>query len=651
MPDNACLLPFLHPPDISSGAIGEACRLTAQELEEIAPEDCGACHASLACHTEGSASTFPPKNASVRVPVARAGLVSSAQLRHPPPSKKRRCAPHVEKEHAILNAGCFVSSTAWAPAGAVDGHVLAVGVHGRRQPVTILGSRVTGLASIQLWLFHNRDPTESANVGNAASPQTPELRLGIVHNGGSAYVLQWLPSAATPSRLGVLLCVLGDGSLVLYSVPLEHFSKKPFRDGSCASLSCSDSNHTASRCFLRMPPAWVAPLVPPGASSRQAWDRRVCSGAVTPGAAAGSCIIAGGCDQATVLLWRLAAQTGKSECPTGPCDILFSSFPEPTTVWSTAWAALPLSSRRGDEVGEDSHILAAGMDNGYVVLWDVRLPFAPVFIFAQQNTSPIWSLVWIDDLHLCVQQGEATVLDLASRKTARMRPELRKCTVPQGTACTGMFCLGSRVISTWTDGVVCVQALVGKRRRDHSSLSNFEVLATWQLSSVSSLVEKAVVETGDSEDPAKGDCGGSSAGESVRNSVGDNSTLQTCPSPTDGHWQIAKLFLARQAATITDLRPWERLALPQQSRAQHEEQNGLLLTMGAVHDKVDEVDGVRGAFEGGRSAASAAQCLRRVPLSTMDALRLAGPGDWLIACGSAAGIVHVFHHSEISPTP
>ncbi|CAE8616090.1 unnamed protein product, partial [Polarella glacialis] len=169
-------------------------------------------------------------------------------------------------------------------------------------------------------------------------------------------------------RLGLLLAVLGDGELRLYSLSVD-LPEAPL--------------------FARFAPAWTAPVSMPGAMPTEAWDRRVCCAAARADPhSPGSCLLAGGCDRSVVLLWHLKGEGDLEDIedlPLGPTSMLQANLLESQTVLSLAWCPDP-----------EPHLLLAGLSGGFLVLWDVRAPSAPLCSYYPQMRSPIPCIVWLN---------------------------------------------------------------------------------------------------------------------------------------------------------------------------------------------------------------------------------------------------------------
>jgi len=608
-------------PDADDTAAVEAPPLTAEELSEVAPPASPACAARIFARRGSHADNEEPV---VEVPGGAACGIQRSW-----------------GNHIVLSAGCYISAAVWAPVslpcglfGCGKAHVLALAVHGRSQPVTRICHKVSGTAAIQLWRVDE-------------SCTTATLRLGIVHNGGCARTLQWLPRSATRLRLGLLMAVLGDGSLQLQSVP-----RKPFLPRAAVHAGGGDLH--AGEIFHRIPPVWVAPMAMPNALPRDVWERRVCSAAARSAAEAGSYLLAGGCDALTVLVWRLGAGM---ELPSGPCTVLQTYSPQSPTVWSVAWAP-----------SLEPRIIATGLANGHVMLWDYRAPLAPILDFFTQGHHPVWRLEWVQALEIVMHHIEAYVYRLDTQKLQRLRPGLPRIDVSRGTQCCGVCALGSRVLSVWRDGTAyaisadhpdCAPA----RTRGRAML--LHPLASWRL--------RRKVQMGNSESLIF-----SSSCSSSSSSLVQPAQLLQSPeeSKLDGETRLARigrLFLASWATKITRLRPWEM-----------HEGSLLLICVGGDQKKCEpgtqcDSDMPESALLGQAVPAetSIPHADEPMPLTGVAARRVhdgcsyngamalvndppkrwglrkvscgrAGPahGIWLVACTSAAGVTHVSLCSE-----
>jgi hypothetical protein len=127
------------------------------------------------------------------------------------------CFPDV-----LLNAGGPVWAMDWLPLPKVDSGrpspevaYLALGCHPADSPLHRIGTPITGPHSIQIWEI----PI------NSGSTQKPRLSILLQHDGGLAWHCQWCPrSSPNSDRLGLLVGVLGDGSVRIWSLPVPIFS-------------------------------------------------------------------------------------------------------------------------------------------------------------------------------------------------------------------------------------------------------------------------------------------------------------------------------------------------------------------------------------------------------------------------------------------
>ncbi|CAK9044983.1 Uncharacterized protein SCF082_LOCUS25478 [Durusdinium trenchii] len=320
----------------------------------------------------------------------------------------KKDAPTSCKSFAVLNTGCYVSLAAWSPCGLV----LALAVHGREQPASPAEGPAQGLAALQLWRVQLEE----------ASP-TSSLRVGLVHEGGCARSLEWLPSKSHKDRLGLLLACLGDGKLCIYSLPKNAFEPK--------SLS-------RAWLFARFAPAWTAVTAPEGAQPAAVWQRYLqCASARAGSADPTGLTIAAGCERGVVLVWRLS---GKGTPERAPCEVLKPNTLDADLVVSIAWCP------RSEE------LLVAGLSTGYLVLWDLSVPVVPLRCFMPASRLPMMNLSWTSDSTLCLP-SECAIIEMHEQRMSQIRSN-RGSGGKHLVKCAGMCSTAPGIFSAWSDGVL-----------------------------------------------------------------------------------------------------------------------------------------------------------------------------------------------------
>jgi WD40 repeat protein len=108
----------------------------------------------------------------------------------------------------LLNAGGPVWSLDWLEAADLDAQYLALAAYQTRAEEHNVGRCYQGPNAVQVWRW--------------AAPESPSLVAGLTHEGGFVLDLRWCPHSycAPTRRLGLLAACLGDGRLVVWSVPL-----------------------------------------------------------------------------------------------------------------------------------------------------------------------------------------------------------------------------------------------------------------------------------------------------------------------------------------------------------------------------------------------------------------------------------------------
>lgn len=464
-----------------------------------------------------------------------------------------RAARSMGKDKGVLlNVGCNVTALAWSPKEIEGFRVLAIGVSSRKQPATqVLGNQSPNLAAVQMWRV--------AAAGNVKA----SLCLGLLHNCGCTRALQWLPSDC----IGLLLAVLGDGSVRMYRIP------------SCPFTSAGPG----AIVFVHVEPVWTALVAPPGAT--ELWDRRICSAAGREDSD-GSLLIAGGSDRTVVLLWRLTQELDPS-----PSSMLSATLHDAPTVWSLAWAAKP-----------NQNIIAAGLSNGTVLLWDRRLP-SPIYHLSPIGLvqNPIWGLEWANEVSLVLHQTEANLIDLETLRHTRLRTDLRTTECGEKTICGGCCRLAKGWASAWSDGSVQYRE-VASAAKCRKAEGYTQTLASWSVSGVS---QRAI--SGDETAPR---CPLESS-EPVEMSSAHAHGRTSTPARRA---HIADLFMRQQTARISALRTWERT------------DSGVLTLR--VRPKKDSPAEVGVAV----NLTAVASC--------------GDPGTELLACGSIVGLVSVALHAD-----
>ncbi|CAJ1450773.1 unnamed protein product [Effrenium voratum] len=328
---------------------------------------------------------------------------------------------------AALNAGCCVSHAAWAP----NDPVLALGVLSRTHPSLAAEGPVPGTASLQLWRV------------DFSQKEAAHLRMGIVHEGAGARSLQWLPSKNTKERLGLLLAMLSNGDLRIYSLPLAAFQPRAL---------------SRVQLFARFVPAWVAQKAPQGAQPAAIWQQRhlQCAAARASSKDPKGCVLAAGTERCVVLLWRMAP---KGQIQTSPSEVLRPCLQEMDMVTCLAFCPGP---------GE---ILAAGLSSGYVILWDLNVPAAPLRCFIPGSRGPMLNLTWADTMTLLIPP-EAYLLDLRDARMAQFR-----CDRTKGLhRCLDVGIHSEGFVSVWNDGVVNLkpQPFFARTRAGRAADSNVQ---------------------------------------------------------------------------------------------------------------------------------------------------------------------------------
>lgn len=506
----------------------------------------------------------------------------------------------------VLNAGSVVTSIAWGPPHTnIEGEallLLVLGVNSRVCPVTRRGQGTCATAAVQFWRFDGSDAGA-------------RLCLGLVHQGASARELQWLPGGRAPQRLGLLLMVLGSGALELHAVP-----EAPFRR--CHHGASADAGGAAGGdIFWRLPPAWAAPTSMPGVVSRHStW--RFCSAACRPATESGECLIAGGSDHSIVRLWQvvvaeLASAKAHSQAPFA----LLQYSPDAGTVWSLAWAP----------ERHECQLLAAGVDGGYVLLWDCRQPTAPLSILAMPFREAVFGLEWHMSMELLVRQADGSVYSFADQQfqLVRRRRQLAEGTLT-GVECSAVTSVRGRILSAWSDGAVWVAKRLhrGVARKNHPTWARH---ALWHLKAH----PKRRVRSGASAAVKTGRL------TRHRFRLKSKSTSKDEVAVADGSLQRA--FFRHQAAAVRGLRTWEdgpRSSTPLDSAASA--RRGVIIELA---DEPRKLPRCRGGTPD--QASSKGPC---VPLP-ITALAVSCGSQrkkqkvrdvCFVAAGSAAGLVHVW---------
>lgn len=567
-------------PDLEPASLDSAQKLSEQELEDLVPSVCAAPVDVVLGRTE--------HNVKLKVGESR-GL--------------ENC------ESMLLNTGCYVASMAWAPDSGAS--ILAIGVHSRAQPATTYKKRISGLAAVQLWRV-NLDTD-------------PSLRLAFVHYGGCCRSLTWLPSAGTTKRLGLLLMILGDGTLHMHSVP-----RGPFLEG-------HQPGENYQSVFLRIPPLWIAPAVHPDAPAGLC-DRRLCCVAASvrrSGPEAGVCALASGTDNTTVLLWWLRPS---EPLPKAPMSLLHASFLDGPCVWSLAWAPAP-----------DVNLIVGGLANGHVVMWDIRTPHVPVHSFFTAFASPIWDLQWATPSELGFLQTDCFVYSLDTSKIVRARRALNRSSLATGTNCCGHCFLGDAIATAWTDGVLCVQTFGQKGRKGSDPCL---VLAKWTLETQGGAADDDDVQT----DFQRGAVPDLNIGEVTAAAPPVEASPSQRGSILDAQQQdqsvkqirletISRAFLSQQCVALTQLRAWELQKGPGAPFSRLH----VTLHVGSSASAVGATDQASKNLK--RSVLPSEVPTEPMPLSALAASLWLPPRGgtiavedrcWWVACGSASGVVHVF---------
>lgn len=577
----AIVLPKWAPPECNKY------QASASDVAGIFPSESGA---SYTCNIRMDACTVGGQKeplGEVSLPI---GKCLSIDPRADPAGNK----------HLVLNVGCFVSCAAWCRKAfhrkkndSKLWFALALGVHDRSMPIFRVNGANSGTASIQLWRV-------------SLDMSICQLQFAIAHQGGCTRMCKWLEPSRTNERLGLLHAVLGDGSLNCYSIPLAPFvqSTEP------------------ARILWRIPPTWAALPKP----------RRFCCFDAKPGIDDGTCMVAGGSDNAVVCVWKCLASSETPGAHDDPIAIMHTYFPDDAAVWSLAWAS-----------HRDPHTIAAGMGNGYILLWDVRNPLTPLYSHFTQIHSPIWDILWISSATVCLYQSEGLIVDLAGRRSKRLRPGVTRSLVGWGQSCVGITRLRSGVASVWGDGVMCWDPLQGDRRRYAASHS---CLALWRyLYRNGRFVAK-------NADPTMGVQNATKQFEEGEPKKRRGRPPSEAKSADVSCWQvpgkmgaerrvaIAEEFISTQAFKVMSLRTWEisgeEAAGPSTTSRtpQH-----LSITL---HD-----EGLANGSQNARlKELSGDQRDARMPLSAIAALHARCGGTskkepWLLASCSAGGIVHI----------
>jgi len=225
------------------------------------------------------------------------------------------------------------------------------------------------------------------------------------------------------------------------------------------------------------------------------------------------------------------------------------------------------------------------------------------------------------------------VYKIDTGKISRARNSLNRSGVKRGTHCAGLCHVGNRAASVWTDGVCFVEEM-DRWRESHCAhirrRTCWQTPAVWQLA-----LFRPTLEAATSTPPA---CAGDAPGSG--GSSGSDNTGKFL-------FELRERFLEKQAESISSLRAWEKqdgcfilLAFgrePQEIPVEDSHESDVSTARGIEEQMCQMLD----------SSAAAAKKLSRcnLPLTGLAARPVATSGgardSWLLACSSAAGLVHV----------
>jgi WD40 repeat protein len=161
----------------------------------------------------------------------------------------------------LMNVGGPVWALDWCPRSSVDevAQYIAVSAYNSDE-YHVFSKPYSGKHIIQIWSL--------GKLTNSGAPSKPYLALGIAHEGGFVWDLQWCPKGSVVKqkvngkivpRLGLLAAACGDGTLRIYSVPdPEHLHKELGKAG--------------SPLILKLKPAYEVSLPFPSLIWRCAWN-------------------------------------------------------------------------------------------------------------------------------------------------------------------------------------------------------------------------------------------------------------------------------------------------------------------------------------------------------------------------------------------
>eukprot|EP00029_Vermamoeba_vermiformis_P006178 TRINITY_DN2350_c0_g1_i2.p1 TRINITY_DN2350_c0_g1~~TRINITY_DN2350_c0_g1_i2.p1 ORF type:complete len:872 (+),score=195.86 TRINITY_DN2350_c0_g1_i2:48-2663(+) len=187
----------------------------------------------------------------------------------------------------MINVGGPVWAMDWCPRSTTDDEEQYIAVSAyNSDEYHVFSKPYSGKHIIQIWSL--------GKLNKAGAPSKPYLALGIAHEGGFVWDLQWCPqgsplkqkvSGKTVPRLGLLASACGDGILRVYAVPdPEHLPKELSKPG--------------SPVILKLKPVYEVSLPFPSLIWRCAWNQ-TCD------------MIATGCTDGTVAVFKPSDKESK----------------------------------------------------------------------------------------------------------------------------------------------------------------------------------------------------------------------------------------------------------------------------------------------------------------------------------------------------
>lgn len=299
----------------------------------------------------------------------------------------------------------------------------AIAVDVRQRPERAFGTIASG-ASLAL-IFE----TGCTDGDAAAAPLITTPAFALRHDGGFADCLQWCPShtafpvasGESPRRKGLLLAVLGNGSVVVWAVP------PAVPDRAAAAGEGPSALFTCLRC--------TAMLV--HSPSKKSWCRhrylRAHAGStmaleLTPRLELTAADVAGetttiarwsphfphehvvvGTAGGTVAVFRLGGAADASEASGAvPVSVVRIA---PGAVRALAWA--PPGAFRGAPPADSRALFAVGAGQGFLAVFDMREPLTPAIDLATGSRSAL-SPCWLHSMRRSVPGCEVTEVATAS---------------------------------------------------------------------------------------------------------------------------------------------------------------------------------------------------------------------------------------------